>query len=256
MDSKRRVLVTMFIFSMLIHLLIAAMWSAHRLHSVQNMMSVSSRTFTVVRPPKLPSELKLVPLQKVRKPDATNLRQLQRENTANELAPKALTSPAATAPSGVQQAIKPDPSPDEAANMPMGPFQSAIDPKKAWINVAESIEYGLLQGISLDISGGEYRLQSNLDKRVQATGDLTIAYPYIAAALGKEAVVYVLLLIDEEGKKSRVQVLRGDADFDNAALLALEKVEFRPGVLKNNPVRSLMLLEFEFRRNAPEPGSL
>jgi periplasmic protein TonB len=254
MVGKRSVLVTMFIFSMLIHLLLAALWSAHRLHSVQTMISVSLRTFTVVRPPELPSEVKLVPLQKVRKPDATNLRQLQRENTANELAPKALTSPAATAPSGVQQPIKPDPSPDEAANMPMGPFQSAIDPKKAWINVAESIEYSLLQGISIDISGGEYRLQSGLDTRVLAKGDLTIEYPLAAAALGSEAVVYVLLLIDEDGSKSRVQVVRGDPDFDRAVLQALERVEFRPGVLRGNPVRSLIMLEFKFRRNPPKPN--
>lgn len=255
MNSKRSVLVTMSIFSMLIHLLLAAVWSAHRLHSVQNMINVSPRTFTMVKPPELPSEVKHVPSQNVPKPDATTLRQLRREKIVNEFAPEALSSDAVPTKPSVRHLIKPDISSADA-NMPMGPFQSAIDPKKAWINVAESIEYGLLQGISLDISGGEYRLQSGLDKRVQATGDLTIEYPLIAAALGKEAVVYVLLLIDEEGRKLRVQVLRGDADFDNAVLAALEKVEFRAGVLRNNAVRSLMILEFDFRRDPPKPASL
>lgn len=108
----------------------------------------------------------------------------------------------------------------------------------------------------MDVSGGEYRLQGDLDKRVAAKGNLTIEYPLIAAALGNEAMVYVLLLIDEEGKKSRVEIVQGDADFSVAVLQALDKVEFRPGVLKNKPVRSIMLLEFEFRRNPPEPGSL
>jgi outer membrane biosynthesis protein TonB len=256
MDSKCKVLVTMFIFSMLIHLLLAASWSAYRLHSVQNMINVSPRTFTMVRPPELPDEVKPVPSQNVRKPDTTTLRQLQRENTANELASKTPTSSTATAPSSVRQPIKPDASPDDAANIPMGPFQLAIDPKKAWINVAESIDYSLLQGISMDVSDGEYRLQSDLDKRVRATGNLTIEYPFVAAALGKEAVVYVLLLIDEEGKKSRLQVVHGDLDFSNSVLQALDKVEFRPGVLRDEPVRSLLLLEFEFRRNPPEIGSL
>jgi outer membrane biosynthesis protein TonB len=107
----------------------------------------------------------------------------------------------------------------------------------------------------MDISDGEYRLQNDLDKRVRAMGNLTIEYPLIAAALGKEAVVYVLLLIDEEGKKSRMQVVHGDADFSNAVLQALDKVEFRPGVLRDKPVRSIMLLEFEFRRDPPKSGS-
>jgi TonB family protein len=254
MAGKRSVLVTMFVFSMLIHLLLAALWSAHRLHSVQNMISLSPRTFTVVKSRELSIEVKPVPLQNVSKLDAPTMHQLERENTAGEVAPKTSKSSVATVPSSVRQPIRPDPRVDEAANMPMGPFQSAIDPKKAWINVAESIEYSLLQGISIDISGGEYRLQGSLDTRVLAKGDLSIEYPLIAAALGNEAVVYVLLLIDEDGSKSRVQVVRGDPDFNGAVLQALENVEFRPGVLRDKPVRSLMMLEFQFRRNPPEPG--
>jgi periplasmic protein TonB len=254
MASKRSVLITMFVFSMLMHLLLAALWSANRLHGVQNMMNVSPRIFTVVRPSELPTEINPVPLQNVSKLNAPTIHQLKREKTTSEAALKTFTVPAASAASSTVQPIKPDSSADETANMPMGPFQSAIDPKKAWINVAESIEYSLLQGISIDISDGEYRLQSGLDTRVLATGDLTIEYPLAAAALGSEAVVYVLLLIDDDGSKSRVQVVRGDPDFDRAVLQALERVEFRPGVLRGEPVRSLMMLEFKFRRNPPEPG--
>jgi TonB family protein len=256
MNGKRRVLVTMFVFSMLIHVLLTAVWSAHRLHTVKNMIDHTPRVFTVVRPPELARVNQLEPPQSVHTEKPATVNQLRRESAASELAPKTIapSSKPTTAPD-LKQPIKPDVSLADAT-MPMGPFQSEIDPKKAWINVAESINYSLLQGISMDVSGGEYRLQSDLDKRVGANGNLTIEYPLIAAALGKEAVVYVLLLIDEEGNKSRVQVVRGDVDFDNAVLLALEKVEFRPGVLKNNPVRSLLLLEFEFRRGPPEPSSL
>jgi TonB family protein len=106
----------------------------------------------------------------------------------------------------------------------------------------------------MDVTNGEYLLPGEVDLRVRAKGDLSIEYPLIAAAMGKEAVTYVLLLIDEQGKKLRVQIVRGDADFNNAVLEALEKVEFRPAMLKGMPVRSLLLLEFEFRRNPPEIG--
>jgi TonB family protein len=255
MNGKRRVLVTMFVFSMLIHLLFAAIWSAHQLYTVQNMIDLTPRIFSVVMPPKLTHVNQPEPAQIVHTEESATVNQVHPESTASELAPKTILSFAPITALNLKQPINPNVSPAKA-NMPMGPFQSEIDPKKAWINVAESIDYSLLRGISMDVSGGEYRLQSDLEKRVGATGNLTIEYPLIAAALGKEAVVYVLLLIDEEGRKSRVQVLRGDVDFDNAVLLALEKVEFRPGMSKSKPVRSLMMLEFEFRRNPPKPGSL
>jgi periplasmic protein TonB len=254
MVSKRSVLFTMFIFSMLIHLVVAVLWSANMLHGVQKMMNFSPRTFTVVRTPELPNEVNPDPLQRVSKLDAPTMHRLERQNTTGEEAIRTLIKPAASTAYIVRQPIRPDASPVEATNMPMGPFQSAIDPKKAWINVAESIEYGLLKGISIDVSGGEYRLQDSLDTRVLAKGDLTIEYPLTAAALGSETVVYVLLLIDEDGNKSRVQVVRGDPDFDRAVLQALERVGFRPGVLRGKPVRSLMMLEFKFRRDPPEPG--
>jgi outer membrane biosynthesis protein TonB len=256
MNGKRRVLATMLFLSALIHFVFAAAWSAHRLHTVQNMIDLSPRVFTIVKPPELPRVKQPLSKQSVLAEVPTIVRHSPRENTASELAPKVTISLSAPsrAPS-LKQPVKPEVTVVDA-NMPMGPFQSEIDPKKAWINVAESIDYSLLQGISMDVSGGEYRLQGDLDKRVAAKGNLTIEYPLIAAIVGKEAVVYVLLLIDEEGKKSRMQVVHGDPDFSNTVLQALDKVEFRPGVLRDRPVRSIMLLEFEFRRNPPEPGSL
>lgn len=246
----------MLFLSAFTHFVLAAAWSTHRLHTVQNMIDHSPRAFTMVKPPELPRVKQPLPRQSVHAEVPTIIRQSRRENTSSELAPKVTSSLSApsTAPNLIEP-IKPDVSLADG-NMPMGPFQSEIDPKRAWINVAESIDYSLLRGISMDVSGGEYRLQGDLDKRVAAKGNLTIEYPLIAAALGNEAMVYVLLLIDEEGKKSRVEIVQGDADFSVAVLQALDKVEFRPGVLKNKPVRSIMLLEFEFRRNPPEPGSL
>jgi TonB family protein len=255
MNGKRRVLVIMFVFSILIHLLFAAAWSTHLLYTVQNMIDPARRIFTVVKLPELQRADQPASMREARMTKPITAHQLTQDNTPSELAHEIIPSSAPNTAPSLPEPIKQAEIITATADMPMGPFQSKIDPKKAWINVAESVNYSLLRGISMDVSNGEYRLPDELDVRVRAKGDLTIEYPLIAAATGKEAVIYVLLLIDEQGQKVRVQIVRGDPDFDNAVLQSLEKVEFRPATLKREPVRSLLLLEFEFRRNPPEIGS-
>jgi outer membrane biosynthesis protein TonB len=249
MNSNRRVLIAMFVVSIVTHLLLGAVWSAHHLYTIQNMVDADTRIFTIVRSdtstPIIEPLAVSVPTKETLSTASNNL---LRKSTTSDSANQAAKPTQAPAPSNIN-------SSELNANTPMGPFQSKIDLKKAWINVAESVNYDLLRGISMDISQGEFRLPDELDIRVRAKGDLTIEYPLIAAAMGKEAVVYALLLIDEHGQKIRVQIVRGDPDFDNPVLQSLEKVEFRPAMLKHVPVRSLLLLEFEFRRNPPEIGS-
>jgi Gram-negative bacterial TonB protein C-terminal len=257
MKGKNRAFITMFVISLAIHFLLTAIWSAQRFYTIQNMVEPVPRVFTVVRPSTLPPIAKPA----VAQADSTNApvpvptKSPPRTKIPNDAtAETVMRLKSELAPS--------DPQPTEQAeidttsNLQMGPFQSTIDPKKAWINVAESLNYDLLRGVSMDVSQGEYRLPGEVDLRVRAKGNLTIEYPLIAAALGKEAMVYALLLIDEQGQKIRMQIVRGDPDFDNAVLQSLEKVEFRPAMLKREPVRSLLLLEFEFRRDPPEIGSL
>jgi TonB family protein len=251
MNDRRNVIVTMFAISIAVHLFLSVVWSANRLYSVQNSADPPRQVFTVVI-----TEL----ISHVNEPQSA----IQTSNPAlSKTEPDKITSDESTTPRAVTSAMPASGHKSEQsavttdnARPPIGPFQSTIDRKKAWINVAESVNYDLLRGISMDISQGEYRLPDELDTRVRAKGDLTIEYPLIAAALGKEAAVYVLLLIDEQGQKLRVQIVRGDPDFDNAVLQSLEKIEFRPAMLKRVPVRSLLLLEFEFRRDPPEIGSL
>jgi Gram-negative bacterial TonB protein C-terminal len=139
---------------------------------------------------------------------------------------------------------------------PPGPFVSPIDPKQAWINVAESVNYGLLDGFKMDVSQGEYRLSTELDVRVRARGDLLLEYPLMAAAIGKESVIYVILQIDENGNRTRTEIVRGDADFDRTVIDALDMVQFLPGKIRERPVKSILILEFAFRRSPPEIGGL
>lgn len=255
MNGRRKVFFTMFVISIAFHLLLGAAWSAHRLYTVQNLADVKPQIFRVVNIAPLPTRAE--PARAINVPLRAALSTPDKTRPSLPAASKLALSQNPAAPTPIIQAQSERPTTSEdPANMPMGPFQSKIDPKKAWINVAESVNYDLLRGISIDISQGEYRLPDELDIRVRAKGDLTVEYPLIAAAMGKEAVVYVLLLIDEQGQKTRVQVIRGSPDFDNAVLQSLEKIEFRPAILKHVAVRSLLILEFEFRRDPPEVGSL
>jgi TonB family protein len=250
MSRKRSVLVIMFMVSTMIHVLLGALWSASRLYSVQNSANSTFRNFTVLKMPNsgLDTEPTLAPRP-------TNTVLPSRTDPPRE---NAVSDPIPQTPSEkrLEQGNELGTIADVPTNAPMGPFMSSIDPKSAWINVSESVNYNLLRGISMDVSQGEYRLPDELDVRVRAKGDLTIEYPLIAATMGKEALVYVLLLIDEQGAKTRVEIARGDADFDEAVLHALEKIEFRPAMVKRVPVRSLLLLEFDFRRDAPQPSAL
>ncbi len=254
MNGRRGALITMFVASISIHILLGMAWSAYRLYTIRNTAMASPQIFTVL-------ELKSR-LQNTSPPSASNAPTKDFVSTPNHvervkdlaLTPNLQKNAPITLPNKQYNELD-FVTPTTATSGPMGPFQSEIDPKKSWINVAESVNYNLLRGISMDISSGEYRLPDELDVRVRAKGDLAIEYPLIPAAIGKEAVIYVLLLIDEQGQKIRVQIVRGDPDFDGAVLKALEKVEFRPAILKREPVRSLLLLEFEFRRNPPEMSS-
>ena len=257
MNRRCSALFSMLVISIAIHLLIGAGWSIHRLHVIRNVAESTPHVFTAIKLNTLPQRVEVAPPQSVAIRDVLPERRIdQPEGKKKPLPPSPVSIPAPAAldpdltkPIDVQPAIA------DAPKIPVGPFQSEIDPKQAWINVAESVNYGLLRGITIDISQGEYRLQDEMDVRVRAKGDLRVEYPLIAAAVGKEAVLYVLLLIDEQGRKTRVQIVRGNPDFDNAVLQSLETVEFRPAVLKGSPIKSMLLLEFEFRRHPPEIGS-
>jgi len=231
-----------------------APFSAHRLYTVTNMMNATTTIITVITST---TSTHIVEAPLIINVPTKKFLSIPSKNPLHKNSSSESDSQARTLiPAPVPESSELNTVTQSLANTPIGPFISEIDPKKAWINVAESVNYDLLRGISMDISQGEYRLPDELDIRVRAKGDLTIEYPFIPAAMGKEAVIYVLLLIDEQGQKIRVQIVRGDPDFDNAVLQSLEKVEFRPAMLKRVPVRSLLLLEFEFRRHPPEIGSL
>jgi hypothetical protein len=246
MNDSAKLFITAVIVSIAAHAMLAVAYSAYRRHVVVTTSDTAPRAFDVFNARLAKVEAKPAPTPTKAAPALSKTPMLSDAPPVLRSAP-ALPIP----PVSVEAELLVMPA-TEIALKPPGPFISPIDPKHAWINVAESVNYDLMRGVTMDISQGEYRLSGEVDVRVRARGDLAIEYPLFAAALGKEAVLYVLLLIDEQGRKNRVEVIRGDIEFHESILQALERVEFRPAMLKNQPVKALLLLEFEFRRAGPD----
>ena len=143
MKSNRSVLITMFAISVGIHLFLSAVWSASRIYGAQNRADESTRTFTVIETLPAPVARESAPAR------MNNTNVSTPPKTSDKLKSRELSAPELT-----QKTPPPDKFSEDTytagnertglEHLRVGPFQSEIDPKKAWINVAESNNYQLL----------------------------------------------------------------------------------------------------------------
>ncbi len=75
-----------------------------------------------------------------------------------------------------------------------------------------------------------------------------VEYPAQAKSKNVQGKVYVLIYISETGKVDNVKVVKGiGSGCDEAAINAIKKCEFNPGVLKGKPVKVKMALAIKFK---------
>ena len=75
-----------------------------------------------------------------------------------------------------------------------------------------------------------------------------IIYPEIAKRAGVEGKVYVLAFVDESGKVTKAQVIKGiGAGCDEAALDAVLKTKFKPGKQRGKPVKVQVSIPIIFK---------
>jgi protein TonB len=75
-----------------------------------------------------------------------------------------------------------------------------------------------------------------------------IVYPEIAKRAGVEGKVYILAFVDETGKVTKAQVLKGiGAGCDEAALKAVEETKFKPGKQRGKPVKVQVSIPIVFK---------
>ena len=75
-----------------------------------------------------------------------------------------------------------------------------------------------------------------------------IVYPEIAKRAGVEGKVYILAFVDETGKVTKAQVLKGiGAGCDEAALKAVEETKFKPGKQRGKAVKVQVSIPIVFK---------
>lgn len=77
---------------------------------------------------------------------------------------------------------------------------------------------------------------------------LNPSYPEIARLAGIEGIVYLKILVDENGNVEKTKIEQGAKDMlDNAALAAAKKAKFSPALVKDKPVKVWVILPIAFK---------
>lgn len=76
-----------------------------------------------------------------------------------------------------------------------------------------------------------------------------IVYPEIAKRAGVEGKVFVLAYVDEKGNVTKAEITKGiGSGCDEAAMDAVLKTKFKPGVQRGNPVKVKITIPIVFKR--------
>ena len=116
---------------------------------------------------------------------------------------------------------------------------------KAILNI--SLILFLFLGINL------FAQEENLDKYPEPIGGIesmikNVVYPASAKEAGIEGKVLVKTIIDEKGNVVETEILESvSADCDKAAMDAIKKTKFTPGIKDNKPVKAEVVIPVMFK---------
>jgi protein TonB len=104
-----------------------------------------------------------------------------------------------------------------------------------------------------------YYNASEVDVRAQPTNDVALVYPWVEYKLRVSGVVQLTLLINERGGLDKVTVIeaRPPGVFEDAALEAVNKLQFTPALKNGQPVKSRKTIDvvFDPSEQAKPPAS-
>jgi len=110
-----------------------------------------------------------------------------------------------------------------------------------------SLLFILFFGINL------FAQEEKLDKYPEPVGGIeaimkNVAYPKSAKDTGIEGKVIVKFVVDEKGNVSSTEVMKSVNDeLDKAALDAIKKTKFTPGIKDNKPVKAEVTIPIMFK---------
>lgn len=103
----------------------------------------------------------------------------------------------------------------------------------------------------LVVSG--FAQEEKLDKYPEPIGGIeemikNVVYPVAAKDQGIQGKVFVKAIIDENGNVTETSILKGvNADCDKAAMDAIKKTKFTPGIKDNKPVKAEVTIPIMFK---------
>lgn len=103
----------------------------------------------------------------------------------------------------------------------------------------------------LGVSG--FAQEENLDKYPEPVGGIeemvkNLDYPASAKDSGIEGKVFVRTIIDEAGNVTETSILKSvSEDCDKAAMDAIKKTKFTPGIKDNKPVKAEVTIPIMFK---------
>ena len=116
---------------------------------------------------------------------------------------------------------------------------------RALMNI--SLLFILLFGINL------FAQETKVDVLPEPIGGLeqmikNVVYPQSAKEAGIEGKVFVKVIIDEQGNVTETEVIKSvDKDCDKAAMDAIKKTKFTPGMKDNKPVKTEVTIPIMFK---------
>ena len=103
----------------------------------------------------------------------------------------------------------------------------------------------------LGVSG--FAQEEKLDKYPEPIGGIeamikNLVYPISAKEAGIEGKVFVRVIIDETGTVTETSILKSvSEDCDKAAMDAIKKTKFTPGIKDNKPVKAEVTIPIMFK---------
>ncbi len=99
----------------------------------------------------------------------------------------------------------------------------------------------------------EFAQEEKLDKYPNPVGGIeemikNVVYPQSAKDQGIQGKVFVKVIIDEKGNVVETEVVKGvNADCDKAAMDAIKKTKFTPGIKDKKPVKAEVVIPIMFK---------
>jgi TonB family protein len=111
--------------------------------------------------------------------------------------------------------------------------------------------YGTEAGVAPAAASPAYAEPINLPEEATPPGaspdNRPPTYPESARAEGKESQVILKVVIDELGRVGRIEVMRGEAPFVDAAKRAVERWTYTPALLAGRPIAVFRIIKIPFR---------